>query len=130
MPNRKKPELQRKTHNMKIRLDDIQYSTIQMLAEETGMNMTEYIRHQAVHGKVDIHDHIVADFEKLDKLNREFSAIGNNLNQLTKYFNMGGLRSQAMTEELTRCINAIMDMRKEVKELGGEYRGYAQTHRK
>jgi RNA-splicing ligase RtcB len=70
------------------------------------------------------------DFEKLDELNREFSAIGNNLNQLTKYFNMGGLRSQAMTEELTRCINAIMDMRKEVKELGGEYRGYAQTHRK
>ena len=90
------------------------------------MTMTEYIRHQAVHGKVDIHYHIVADFEKLDKLNREFSAIGNNLNQLTKYFNMGGLRSQAMTEELTRCINAIMDMRKEVKELGGEYRGYAQ----
>ena len=34
MPNRKKPELQRKTHNMKIRLDDIQYSTIQLLAEE------------------------------------------------------------------------------------------------
>ena len=130
MPNRKKPELQRKTHNMKIRLDDIQYSTIQMLAEEAGMTITEYIRHQAVHGKVDIHYHIVADFEKLDKLNREFSAIGNNLNQLTKYFNMGGLRSQAMTEELTRCINAIMDMRKEVKELGGEYRGYTQTHRK
>ena len=51
MPNRKKPELQRKTHNMKIRLDDIQYSTIQMLAEEAGMTMTEYIRHQAVHGK-------------------------------------------------------------------------------
>ena len=91
MPNRKKPELQRKTHNMKIRLDDIQYSTIQLLAEESGMTMTEYIRHQAVHGKVDIHYHIVADFEKLDKLNREFSAIGNNLNQLTKYFNMGGL---------------------------------------
>ena len=130
MPNRKKLELQRKTHNLKIRLDEIQYSTIQMLAEEAGMTMTEYIRHQTIHGKVDIHYHIVADFEKLDKLNREFSAIGNNLNQLTKYFNMGGLRSKAMTDELTRCINSIMEMRKEVKELGGEYRGYTEAHRK
>ena len=130
MPNRKKPELQRKTHILKIRLDEIQYSTIQMLAEEAGMTMTEYIRHQTIHGKVDIHYHIVADFEKLDKLNREFSAIGNNLNQLTKYFNMGGLRSKAMTDELTRCINSIMEMRKEVKELGGEYRGYTEAHRK
>ena len=36
-----------------------------MLAEEAGMTMTEYIRHQ-VSRKVDIHYHIVADFEKLE----------------------------------------------------------------
>ena len=48
--------------------------------------------------------------------------MGNNLNQLTRYFHMGGLRSQAMTDELNRCINEIMRLRKEVMELAGDYR--------
>ena len=67
---------------------------------------------------------------KLEKLTQEFSAIGNNLNQLTRYFHMGGLKSKSMTDELTRCINEIMRMRKDVMEMAGEYRGYTQTHRK
>ena len=130
MPNRKKPAELKKTHNLKIRLDDIQYNNIQELAKEAGMSMTEYILHQAVYGKVEIHNHIVADFPKLEKLTQEFSAIGNNLNQLTRYFHMGGLKSKAMTDELTRCINEIMRMRKDVIEMAGEYRDYTQTHRK
>ena len=128
MPNRKKPIELKKSHILKIRLDDIQYAAIQELAKEAGMCMTEYIRHQAVYGKVEIHNHIVADFPKLEKLAQEFSAIGNNLNQLTRYFHMGGLKSKAMTDELTRCINEIMRMRKDVMEMAGEYRGYTQTH--
>ena len=48
--------------------------------------------HQDVYGKVEIHNHIVADFPKLEKLTQEFFAIGNNLNQLTRYFHMGGLK--------------------------------------
>jgi hypothetical protein len=130
MPNNKKPAELKKTHNLKIRLDDYQYSTIQNLAEKAGMSMTEYIRRQAVYGKVEIHNHIVADFPKLEKLTQEFSAIGNNLNQLTRYFHMGGLVSAAMQEQLRNCINDVMDMRKEVMKLGGDYRGYTKTHRK
>ena len=80
MPNRKKPAELKKTHNLKIRLDDIQYNNIQELAKEAGMSMTEYILHQTVYGKVEIHNHIVADFPKLEKLTQEISAIGNNLN--------------------------------------------------
>ena len=130
MPNRRKPEEKKKTHNLKIRLDDIQYDMVQDAAGEAGLTLTEYIRQQAVYGKIELHNHIVADFPKLEKLAREFSAIGNNLNQLARYFNMGGLRSQAMTDELNLCINEIMKMRKEVMEMAGEYRGYTQTHRK
>ena len=43
---------------------------------------------------------------------------------------MGGLKSKAMTDELNRCLNEIMRMRKDVMEMAGEYRGYTQTHRK
>lgn len=130
MSNRKKPGEQKKTHNIKVRLDDNQFDLVQSAASSAGMSVSEYIRRQAIYGKVEIHNHIVADFPKLEKLAQEFSAIGNNLNQLTRYFHMGGLKSKAMTDELTRCINEIMWMRKDVMEMAGEYRGYTQTHRK
>ena len=107
---------------MNFHLDDIPYSIIKDSAEEAGMNISEYIRRQAVYGKVDIHNHIIADFSQLEKLTREFTRMGNNLNQLTRYFHMGGLKSQVMTDELTRCINEIMKMRREVMEMAGEYR--------
>ena len=117
-------------HRITIRFDDLEYENILSNAEEAGLSMSEYLRNQILHGKVEIHNHIVADFPKLEKLTQEFSAIGNNLNQLTRYFHMGGLKSKAMTDELTRCINEIMRMRKDVMEMAGEYRGYTQTHRK
>ena len=123
MPNQRKPEALRKTHIMKIRLDDIQYSAIESGAETAEMTMTEYIRRMAVFGKLEIHPQIVVDLPKLEALTLELSRIGNNLNQLAKYFNMGGIRSMAMQDLLTQCINEIMSTCREVMKLGGEYRG-------
>ena len=34
-----------------------------------------------------------------------------------------------MMEELTRCINEIMEMRDAVMEMAGDYRGYLETYR-
>ena len=130
MTRRKKPEGTVRNHLVTVRLDDTEYSAVCDSAKEAGLSLSDYFRHQGVYGKVEIHNQIVADFPKLEKLTQEFSAIGNNLNQLTRYFHMGGLKSQAMTDELTRCINEIMKMRKEVMEMAGDYRGYTQTHRK
>ena len=62
MPN-KKEEQQRKTHNIRVRLDAAQYDLIQSAASSAGMSISEYIRHQAVYGKVEIHNHIVARTE-------------------------------------------------------------------
>lgn len=130
MTGRKKMEETVRNKIVTLRMSDVEYDTVCSLAEEAGMSVSEYIRRQALFGKVDIHNHIVADFAKLDKLLREFAAIGNNLNQLTRYYHMGGIVSQALTEELRRGINAVMEMRKDVSELAGEYRGYhkTQTH--
>ena len=130
MPNRRKDESMKKTRILRVRVDDILYEMIQSAAEDAGITISEYIRRQLVHGKVDIHCHIVADFPTLEKIAQELSAIGNNLNQLTRYFHMGGIRSKQMQDESLRCINEVMKMRKEVMELGGEYRGYHKTSRK
>ncbi len=130
MPNpRKDPEV-RKTHNMKVLLNDAQYALVQNAAEAAGMKMAAYMRHQAIYGKIEIHNHIVANFSTLEKIAAELSSISNNLNQLTKYFHMGGIRSEAMQEELRRCINEVMKMREELMAFGGEYHGYVKTSRK
>ena len=130
MTHRKDPDSAVKKHRITVRFDDSEYEAVLDNTKAAGLSLSEYIRHQAVYGKVEIHNHIVADFPKLEKLAQEFSAIGNNLNQLTRYFHMGGLKSKAMTDELNRCINEIMKMRKNVMEMAGEYRGYSEAHRK
>jgi antitoxin component of RelBE/YafQ-DinJ toxin-antitoxin module len=55
----------KKTRILRVRVDDILYEMIQSAAEDAGITISEYIRRQLVHGKVDIHCHIVADFPKL-----------------------------------------------------------------
>lgn len=128
MPNPKKVAFEKKTHNMKVLLDDTEFALVQKAAETAGMKMAAYMRHQAVYGKIEIHNHINANFPTLERIAVELSSISNNLNQLTKYFHMGGMRSEAMQDELRRCINEVMKMRKELAEFGGEYRGHLKTH--
>ena len=127
MTRRKKPEGAVRNHLVTVRLDDTEYSAVCDSAKDAGLSLSDYFRHQGVYGKVEIHNQIVADFPKLEKLTQEFSAIGNNLNQLTRYFHMGGVKSESMQEELRRCINEVMKMREELLAFGGEYRGYIKT---
>jgi len=86
MTRRKKQEGTVRSHLITVRLDDIEYENVCSAAKQAGLSLSDYFRQQAVYGKVEIHNHIVADFPKLEKLTQEFSAIGNNLNQLTRYF--------------------------------------------
>lgn len=124
---RKKPQAAVKNHIITVRLNDIEYEVLCRDAMSAGMSFSEYLRHHIINGKVEIHHHIVADFEKLDQVSRDLSGIANNLNQLTKYFHMGGMRSKAMQDTLTSCLNEVMAMRKEIMELEGEYRGYTKA---
>ena len=116
-----------KTHPFVVRLNDNQYSVIEGYAKQIGISMAEYIRQQAVFGKVEISYPIVVDFPQLEKLTNEFAAIGNNLNQIAQYFHLGGLQSKAMCEEINSCIAEIMKMRKDVMNLAGDFHGYYQT---
>lgn len=127
MPNPKKEHGDKKTHNMKVLLDDAQYALVQSAANAAGMKMAAYMRNQAIYGKIEIHNHIVANFSSLERISTELSSISNNLNQLTRYFHMGGVKSESMQEELRRCINEVMKMREELLAFGGEYRGYIKT---
>ena len=113
MPNRRKDESMKKTRILRVRVDDILYEMIQSAAEDAGITISEYIRRQLVHGKVDIHCHIVADFPKLEKIAQELSAIGNNLNQLAHRANIIGLVDKA---EWDRAKALQRELREEVAQ--------------
>ena len=73
---------------------------------------------------------IVADLGEIQNLTVQAAGIGNNLNQIARYFHGGGLASRGMLEELKRCIAEIRELRQEIVQLGGAYRGNSKTHRK
>ena len=73
---------------------------------------------------------IVADLGEIQNLTVQAAGIGNNLNQIARYFHSGGLASRGMLEELKRCIAEIRELRQEIVQLGGVYRGNSKTHRK
>ena len=130
MARPRKNAAHRKNHVITVRLNDAQYELISGYAKDAGMRISDYIRTQLMKGNVEIRYQIVADFPELQKVTRELAGIGNNLNQIARYFNMGGLRSQAMQEEINKCIRAVMEIRKDVTELAGEYHGNLKTSEK
>ena len=91
------------------------------------MSMADYIRLQAVHGKVNINYPIVASFPEIQKLTAQFGKIGGNLNQIAKYFNTGGMQSKAIRNDINDCIAELMKMTRLVTEMAGEFNGNTQT---
>ena len=126
---RKEKELAR-SHLIAFRLTDVEYDLVTRMAKEAGLSASAYIRKLLLDGKVNITYEVVADVPELQKLAAEFGKIGSNLNQIARYFHMGGIRSKAMQDEIHECISQIFDMRKEVAEMAGDYHGSVETYRK
>jgi flagellar hook-associated protein FlgK len=65
-------------------------------ARKTGLSRSEYIRKQLLKKHIIIKYEIVADISEINRLTSEIGKIGNNLNQIAKYFHTGGIQSKAM----------------------------------
>lgn len=126
---KKEKELSR-SHLIAFRLTDVEYDLITNMAQEAGLSASAYIRKLVLEGNVNITYEVVADVPELQKLTAEFGKIGNNLNQIARYFHMGGIRSKAMQDEIHECISQIFAMRKEIAEMAGAYHGSVKTHHK
>ena len=125
---KKETELTR-DRRVTIRLSETELAVIAGYASRAGMSVSEYIRTQTLKGKVNIEYSIVAAIPELQKLTNEFAAIGNNLNQIARYFNMGGIRSRAMQEEINACIAKLMEASQAVVQLAGGKYGNLKTRR-
>lgn len=88
-----------------------------------------FYKYLLLEGNVTIRYEIVADIPELQKLTADLGKIGSNLNQIAKYFNMGGIRSISMQDEIHECISKIFEMREDVRKMAGDYHGSIETHR-
>ena len=127
MARPKKDSSLQKSRKIDFRLNETQYSIIEKNAARAGMSVSDYVRHQAIHGKVIISCPIVVNLAELQKLTNQFAAIGNNLNQIARYFNMDGLQSKAIREEINGCVLEIMTLRKTVMDMAGDFHGNTKT---
>ncbi|WP_458459795.1 plasmid mobilization protein [Pseudobutyrivibrio sp.] len=97
-----------------VRISDVDYDIIERNAKGAGMTVAAYIRDQAVHREVKISYPVVVELEEVQKLTELFLNIANNLNQIARFFNTGGIQSISMREAIYDCIADIKGMRKAV----------------
>ena len=113
-----------------VRFSSIEYELVAGYAKDAGYPISTFVCKQALSEKVTVNYNIVADIGEIQNLTAQAAGIGNNLNQIARYFHGGGLASRGMLEKLKKCIAEIRELRQEIVQLGGVYRGNSKTHRK
>lgn len=58
---------------------------------------------------------------ELKKLIFEFGKIGNNLNQIARHFNTGGVHFQEMRKTIGQNFSEIFKMKEEVLKMAGDF---------
>lgn len=86
MGRRKKCEQIKRTNNVMVRFTDAEYASISISAEQAGYPVAVYVRKSALDEHIEVHYNITAELPELQKLIAEYSAIGNNLNQIAQFF--------------------------------------------
>ena len=99
MTRPKKDPAARRTEQVNLRLTRIEQLQLEEAAHAAGMNPSEYIRTQALKGRVTVQRHQSLDHAAYDQLRR----IGVNLNQLARVANQSG----EIPADLARICAAI-----------------------
>ena len=117
--------LEKHDHQMTVRFTDIQYEYIVDNAKSVKLTPAEYVRQQAIAGKVEMDVRIVADIEEIREIARLMANATGSLNQIAKYYNLGGIRSKEMQNKINAGVNAIFEIRDMMEKLVEE--GLANT---
>ena len=134
MASPKKEEELNHQNIITMRLTDIELELVMKRAAAAGLSRSEYIRKTLLSGKVTVTHKVSAEFpelrEEMKRISWLLSNLSNNINQIAKHFNTGGLRSQEVTAELERSLDAIVQMQVDVTRMVGEIHGNLKTHYK
>ena len=127
MARPKKEADARKSRRITIRLTETEYEVYKESARRGGFTLSELIRLMMVNGKVSYRMPIVADMPQLKEITAQLAGIGNNLNQIARHLHTGGALTDELQKDINACVEDVMQMRKEVLTLAGDYRGNSQT---
>ena len=106
-----------------LRVSEEELELINGYAQKAYMSRSEYLR-KVVLGKTPaVKYELVFNDPKILKIFSNLANITGNLNQIAHHLNAGLGWSNQLRSEVTEAIYEVREMRKELKELTGEYRG-------
>lgn len=126
MPKPKKEKTLTKTKDVHLRMNKTEYTLLIERARASDMTVSEFIRNALNTQNVIIKYEITADVSEIKQLISQFGKIGNNLNQIARYFNQGGIISSEMKKEIRKALRDIYEMKYEVGKMVREFRGEMQ----
>ena len=106
-----------------FRVTDELYGIIETEASQAKMSVSEYCRTLATNKRVAIRKEVVFDNPELLSALSNLGKIGSNLNQIARHLNEGNSIDATLRKELLQCITELRNIREEIKEMAGEYRG-------
>ena len=123
MTRPQKDESLTKSKDVHLRMSETEYEILLERATSTNMTVSDFIRNALNNQNVIIKYELIADVPEIKKLTGEFGKIGNNLNQIARYFNQGGIISSEMRSEIKKSLRDIYEMKYEVMKMAGDFRG-------
>lgn len=106
-----------------IRMTQDLFDVLTKDAKDAGLPRTEYIRHIITGRTPAVKYEIVFNNPKILKIFANLANITGNLNQIAHHLNAGLGWADELRREVYEAIYEVREMRKELKELAGEYRG-------
>ena len=112
-----------------VRFTDAEYASISISAEQAGYPVAVYVRKSALDERIEVHYNITAELPELQKLIAEYSAIGNNLNQIARHLNEWRSPYPAMAKELQDAAADLATLKFEVMKKVGDAVGNIQAYK-
>ena len=104
------------------------YDVLTADAKAARLPRTEYIRQLITNHHPVVKQEVVFNSSELLIVFRNLGNITGNLNQIARHLNQGGQMTDDMRKSILDCIAQILQMRDQVKEMAGEYRGDRETY--
>ena len=106
-----------------FRLSDEEVELLRTYSAGAELSESEYLRLLITRRIPDIRYELVFNDPKILKIFSNLANITGNLNQIAHHLNSNKGWSKELRERVISNLNDIQDMRKELKELTGGYRG-------
>ena len=106
-----------------LRVSDTELDVINGYAEKSGLSRSAYLRKTVIGKTPSIKYEIVYNSPEILKIFSNLANITGNLNQIAHHLNAGRGWTDDLRREVNEAILEVREMRKELKELAGNYRG-------